>query len=88
MHDFHSAPSTGLVYTAVMLVNVLNFSAPGNQTKIFHVCAALTFNRIPPQPPALPPRGSFIETHVHLQLFDEIIDPMIPLIRLIGNILI
>ena len=86
VHDFQSAPSTGLVYTAVMPVDVLRFSAPCNQTKIFRVRAALAFNEIPPQPPALPPRGNFIETHVHLQPFNEVIVPTIPQIRLIGNV--
>lgn len=86
VHDFANSPSTGLVYTAVMPVDVSQFSAPCNKTKIARVRAALAFDQIPPPPPAVAPRGNYIESHVHLQPYDGEINPMIPRIRLIGNV--
>ena len=85
VHDFDTAPSTGLVYTAVMPVDLRNFSAPCNVTKIARVRAALAFNKKPPPPPEVAPRGNFIETHVHLQPF-SFINTTAPFIRLIGNV--
>ena len=86
VHNFFTAPSTGLMYTAVLPVDVTKFSAPCNKTKIARVRAALAFNQIPPQPPILPIRGNYIETHVHLQPYNLEINPTIPRIRLIGNV--
>jgi hypothetical protein len=87
VHDFNTAPSTGLMYTALMPVDVRRFSAPCNKTKIARVRAALAFNQDPPQPPATAPRGNYIESHVHLQPYDGgPIDPKTPQIRFIGNV--
>jgi len=87
VHDFNTSPSTGLVYTALMPVNVRRFSSPCNKTKIARVRAALAFNQDPPPPPATAPRGNYIESHVHLQPYNGgPIDPKTPHIRLIGNV--
>ena len=85
VHDFDTAPSTGLVYTAVMPVDLRNFSAPCNVIKIERVRAALAFNQLPPEPPEVAPRDNFIETHVHLQPFSST-NTTTHNIRLIGNV--
>jgi hypothetical protein len=46
----------------------------------------LAFNQLTPEPPAVAPRGNFLESHVHLQPYDGEINPMVPRIRLIGNV--
>jgi hypothetical protein len=87
VHDFTTHfPRDGLVYTAIMPVDLLNFSAPCNHTKIGRVRAALSYNSPPPTPPTLAPRGNFLQTHVHLQPFTGSINPNLPHIRAIGNV--
>jgi hypothetical protein len=90
VHDFNKAfPPGGLVYTAVMPVDVSNFSAPCNQTKIGRVRAALSYNSLPPTPPAHAPRGNFLQTHVHLQPYTGVPpNPNQPHIRTIGNVFV
>lgn len=85
VHDFSTSPGTGLVYTALMPVDVSKFSAPCNQAKIARVRAALAFNQVPPEPPVVAPRGNYIEKHVHLKPHDRI-DLNIPGIHMIGNV--
>jgi hypothetical protein len=69
-----------------MPVDVRNFSAPCNQTKIARVRAALAYNEVPPTPPAVAPRGNFLEAHVHLQPYIKPNNPNQPDIRYIGNV--
>ncbi|KAI9769865.1 MAG: hypothetical protein M1839_003584 [Geoglossum umbratile] len=87
VHDFSSDfPSTGLVYTVILPVNLLNLSAPCNETRIVNVRASLAFNSIPPVPPAVASRGNIIQTHVHLQPYKGVKNPKTPIIGRIGGI--
>ena len=87
VHDYGTAfPSGGLSYTAVLPVDVRNFSSPCNQTKIARVRAALAYNAIPPTPPEVAVRGNILDAHVHLQPYTKPNNPLQPDITYIGNV--
>jgi len=75
------------MYTAILPVDVLNFSTPCNETKIGGVRAALSYNSLPPAPPTYARRGNWLQTHVYLQPYSGSHDPTtFPHIRAIGMI--
>jgi hypothetical protein len=87
VHDyFEDFPRAGLAYTAILPVDLRNFSAPCNVTKIGRIRAALAFDHLPPTPPTVARRGNYLETHVHLQPYTGVFDPLLPHIRSIGNV--
>jgi hypothetical protein len=67
VHNFDKLPADGLSYTAIMPVDTNSARSFCNKTKIARVRAALSWNVPPPEPPALPAYGNFLETHVQLQ---------------------
>lgn len=67
VHDFASLPPDGLAYTAIMPVDTTWARSSCNETKIARVRAALSWATPPPEPPALPTYGNWLEKHVQLQ---------------------
>jgi len=67
VHNFDKLPADGLSYTAIMPVDTNSARSFCNKTKIARVRAALSWDVPPPEPPALPMYGNFLETHVQLQ---------------------
>jgi hypothetical protein len=67
VYNFNELPADGLSYTVIMPVDTSSASSFCNKTRIARVVAALSWQTPPPEPPALPAYGNFIETHIQLQ---------------------
>lgn len=75
VHNFDKLPADGLSYTVIMPVDTNSARSFCNKTKIARIRAALSWSTPPPEPPALPTFGNFLETHVQLQPYKTLIGP-------------
>jgi len=64
VHDFKPLPDGGLMYTALMPVELCSVDC--KEPKAARVRAALGWQQVPPTPPSVATWGNFIETHVQL----------------------
>lgn len=87
VHNFAEISADGLSYTAIMPVDTNSARSFCNKTKIARVLAALSWSKPPPEPPALPTFGNWLETHVQLQPYAAV-PPTGGDIEIIGDVLI
>jgi hypothetical protein len=87
VHDIVSIPKDGLVYSAVLPVNLSNHRNPCNTPKIGRVRAVLSWATPPSttDPNALTYWGNLIDTHVQIQP-GTVPNPLTPTISILGGI--
>lgn len=87
VHDFTTIPSDGLVYSAVLPVNLDPYRVPCDKPKVARVRAVLSWATPPSttDPSALTTWGNLVDTHIQI-LPGSVLNPLTPTLSIIGGI--